>query len=87
MSKKIISNIENQTKYLITIINTDATNYYNRIEYPFTGRVCTHFSLQIEYNLVLLITMKMIKIYLRIIFGFSSNYYDRIALKPFQGDI
>ena len=53
LSKKLISDIGNQMKIPAITISADTTNYFNKMAYPFIALTYRHFSLQLEYIVVL----------------------------------
>jgi len=69
---------------MITIC-ADATNYYNRVAYPFASLYVQYFGLDLLYLVVLFRVIQSIKIFLRTVFGVSENYYLGDNDRPFQG--
>lgn len=54
LNKTLIADIANQSKSLLAVVSADAMNYCDRVAYPLTSLAAQHFSIQINYVLVLL---------------------------------
>ena len=70
-------------KRLIIIIYVDATNYYNRVAYPFASLNVQYFGLEVSYLLVLFRIIQIIKIFLCASFRVSNRFYSGEDRKPF----
>ena len=70
---------------MITIC-ADTTNCYDRIAHLFASLCAQYFGLNLPYLVILFRVIQSIKMFLRIVFGVSENYYlDDDDDRPFEG--
>ena len=69
----------------MVVVSADATNYYDWIAHLIASMVCQHFSLSLEYLLILFGTIQTLKIFLRTSFSLLLSYYTETKALSFQG--
>ena len=85
INKKLIVNIYNKFKAKSVVISSHATNYYDRMDHPFTSLTEQDFSVHKYYILVLLKAIQSMRIFLQTYSRTSSTFYSGIAYFRFQG--
>ena len=76
LNKKLLADISNVQKRLMVIICEDTINCYNRVLHLFVSLYTQYFGLEVSYLLVLLRTMKIMKMFLHIFFSMSDRFYS-----------
>ena len=85
IEKKLIADIANVQKLHMITICADVTNCYDRVTYLFASICAQYFRLELSYLLVLFRVIQLLKIFLRISFGISTNSYSGDKGRLFQG--
>ena len=80
----------NEKKTPTLVISTDASNFYDRVAYPFACLIAQHFGLHLQHLLLLLKTTQSMNVFLQTAYGTSPSTYSiprpRILQGPMQGN-